>query len=91
MTPRLRISPSQLTARAGDRVVLTCEPGAGPGPYNIEWQRVNALMPPSASESADGQLTIERVTAADAGRYRCVATNSLGTSEGFAVLTVASK
>ncbi|XP_076452135.1 basement membrane-specific heparan sulfate proteoglycan core protein-like isoform X4 [Babylonia areolata] len=87
VTPRLRVSPSQMQARAGDSVTLNCQP-TGRGPFQIEWQKVGGRLSPSVREY-DGVLEIPRVTAADAGQYRCIATSDVGTSEGFATLRVA--
>ena len=89
VTPRLTISPGQITARAGDSVTMTCQP-TGQGPFQIEWQKVNGVLPPGVRQY-DGVLEIRRVTAADAGQYRCIATNPAGTSEGYASLRVAGE
>ncbi|XP_034337833.2 basement membrane-specific heparan sulfate proteoglycan core protein isoform X5 [Magallana gigas] len=87
VTPILSISPAQVEARAGQTVRLRCQP-EGQGPFNIEWVKMDGILSPSATQSLDGVLEIRQVTAADAGRYRCVATNSAGSSDGFAVVIV---
>ncbi|XP_070207543.1 basement membrane-specific heparan sulfate proteoglycan core protein-like isoform X4 [Littorina saxatilis] len=87
VTPRLTISPGQTTVRAGDSVTLRCEP-TGQGPFQIEWQKVGGQLPRNAREF-DGVLEIRQVTGADAGQYRCIATNTAGTSEGYSTLNVA--
>lgn len=89
VTPRLTISPGQITARLGDSVTMRCQP-TDSGPFQIEWQKVGGVLPPGVREF-DGVLEIRQVTAADAGQYRCVATNNAGTSEGYATLNVAGE
>ena len=46
-------------------------------------------MNPSATEE-DGILEIRRVTAADAGRYRCVVSSSSGSQDGYALVEIES-
>ncbi|XP_061163155.1 basement membrane-specific heparan sulfate proteoglycan core protein-like [Saccostrea echinata] len=87
VTPKLSISPAQVEARAGQRVQLRCQP-QGQGPFNIEWVKLGGGLSPSATQTVDGILEIRAVTAADAGRYRCVATNSAGSSDGIAIVIV---
>ena len=87
VTPSLTISPARVEARAGGSVQLRCQP-QGSGPFNIEWMKVDGILNPSATQSVDGLLEIRQVTAADAGRYRCLATSSTGSSDGFAIVSV---
>nr|XP_022341960.1 basement membrane-specific heparan sulfate proteoglycan core protein-like isoform X4 [Crassostrea virginica] len=87
VTPTMIISPAKVEARAGQRVQLRCQP-QGQGPFNIEWVKMDGVLSPSATQTLDGVLEIRQVTAADAGRYRCVATNSAGSSDGIAVIIV---
>lgn len=86
VSPRLTISPQRIAVRAGDAFQLRCA-ASGSGPFNIEWSRIGAQMNPSATER-DGILEIRQVTAADAGRYRCVVQSSAGTSDGYAIVEV---
>lgn len=86
VTPKIRISPSQVSARLGQSLSLTCQP-EGSGPFQIEWQKVGGVLSPAARER-DGVLEIRQLTAADAGQYKCIATSSVGTSEGYATITV---
>lgn len=78
----MTISPARIVSRPGEAIVLRCQP-SGTGPFNIEWTRLNGQMNPQARER-DGVLEIRQATRADAGRYRCRATNDAGSSEGFA-------
>lgn len=89
VTPRLRVSPSQVTARVGQSITLNCHP-EGAGPFQLEWQKIDGVISPSVRE-IDGRLEIRQVTAADAGRYRCVATSDVGVSEGFVTISVQGK
>jgi len=89
VAPRLTISPQRVASRAGETIQLRCTP-TGSGPFNIEWSRVDAQINPEARES-DGILEIRQVTAADAGRYRCVVQSSAGSSDGYAIVEVEGK
>ncbi|XP_048238836.1 basement membrane-specific heparan sulfate proteoglycan core protein-like isoform X2 [Haliotis rufescens] len=86
VTPRLTITPSVVATRPGQTVRLNCQPG-GSGPFQIEWTKVNGVLSPTAIER-DGVLEIRGVTAADAGQYRCIATNNAGSSEGYASIEI---
>lgn len=79
-----------MEARAGGTVQLRCRP-QGSGPFNIEWLKVDGVLNPSATQTRDGLLEIRQVTAADTGRYRCLATGSSGSSDGFAIVSVIGK
>ncbi|XP_069115040.1 basement membrane-specific heparan sulfate proteoglycan core protein-like isoform X2 [Argopecten irradians] len=85
--PRLTISPARVEAVAGQRIQLTCIP-QGSGPFQIEWSKLNGLLNPRAVQTSEGTLVINQVTAADAGRYRCVATSSAGSSDGYAEVSI---
>ncbi|XP_060073482.1 basement membrane-specific heparan sulfate proteoglycan core protein-like [Ylistrum balloti] len=85
--PRLTISPARVEAVAGQRIQLTCIP-QGSGPFQIEWSKINGLLNPRAVQTSEGTLVISQVTAADAGRYRCVAVSSAGTSDGYAEVSI---
>ncbi|CAG5125030.1 unnamed protein product, partial [Candidula unifasciata] len=84
--PKLVITPSRITARPGQPIQLQCQPD-GQGPFNVEWSKLDGQLSPQARES-NGVLQIRQVTRADAGRYRCVATNAAGSIEGFADIVV---
>ncbi|KAK7494115.1 hypothetical protein BaRGS_00014588, partial [Batillaria attramentaria] len=86
VTPRLSISPGQVSTRPGQTVTLRCLPD-GQGPFQIDWQKVGGVLPPDVRQF-DGELVIRQITAADSGQYRCIATNNAGTSEGYATIIV---
>ncbi|XP_064610527.1 LOW QUALITY PROTEIN: basement membrane-specific heparan sulfate proteoglycan core protein-like [Liolophura sinensis] len=86
VSPRLTISPARVSARPGSPLYLRCS-SQGTPPINIEWSKVNGILSPSAVER-DGILEIRQVTAADAGQYRCVATNQAGSAEGIAEVII---
>ncbi|XP_021372607.1 basement membrane-specific heparan sulfate proteoglycan core protein-like isoform X2 [Mizuhopecten yessoensis] len=85
--PRLTISPARVEAIAGQRIQLTCIP-QGSGPFQIEWSKMSGLLNPRAVQTSEGTLVISQVTAADAGRYRCAATSSAGSSDGYAEVSI---
>lgn len=72
--------------RAGASLRLSCQLG-GSYPYTVEWSKEDGVLSPQARES-NGVLDIRQVTSADAGRYKCVATTDIGSSEAYADVIV---
>ena len=52
---------------------LTCE-GVGKGPFNYVWMHNNQTL----VKETQSLLTIEHITEADQGEYRCRLTNAFG-------------
>ncbi|KAK6966048.1 basement membrane-specific heparan sulfate proteoglycan core protein, partial [Biomphalaria glabrata] len=86
VTSNLVISPSSTRVRAGASLRLSCQLG-GSYPYTVEWSKEDGVLSPQARES-NGVLDIRQVTSADAGRYKCVATTDIGSSEAYADVIV---
>ncbi|KAJ7379698.1 Basement membrane-specific heparan sulfate proteoglycan core protein [Desmophyllum pertusum] len=53
----------------------------------VEWSKVNGSIP-SGSEEDKGTLIVAEAGVEHTGKYRCHASNSAGSSEGFASVTV---
>ena len=87
--PAVLVTPASQTVRPGELLVMQCQ-ARGTLPINIEWSKVGGAISPSATEQ-DGLLEIRRVTAADTGRYRCVAVNDAGRGEGYAEVAISGK
>ena len=87
--PRVNVSPRQQQVRAGEAIRLECRDAAGSS-SQLEWSKVSGQLSRNARDN-NGVLTITPVTAADAGRYRCVGVTSAGSSEAFADVAVLSK
>ena len=87
VTPTMIISPAKVKAWAGQIVQLRHQP-QGQEPFNIEWIKMDGVLSQSATQTLDGVLEVQQVMATDAGGYRCVATNSAGSSDGIAVIIV---
>jgi dystroglycan 1 len=85
-TPTIMLLPAAQTLRPGDffRVQCTAE---GSEPITYEWNKVNGQLPASATVR-NGLLEVVSVSAADAGRYQCVAVNNAGRSQSISELSV---
>ncbi|KAJ8390133.1 hypothetical protein AAFF_G00110070 [Aldrovandia affinis] len=80
--------PDSLAVRVGEVIRLQCLSHGTP-PLRYEWTKVNGTMPTKAELNA-GNLQINLATVADAGTYKCVASNKVGSSEALAKVTVRS-
>ncbi|KAG7491279.1 hypothetical protein MATL_G00001630 [Megalops atlanticus] len=80
--------PEQLRVQPGDTIRVQCLAHGTP-PVTFQWTRVRGVMPARA-QTQDGVLVISQAKAADAGTYKCVATNKWGSSETQARVTVRS-
>ncbi|XP_018583474.1 secreted immunoglobulin domain 4 [Scleropages formosus] len=78
--------PEQLRVRAGESIRLQCLVHGTP-PVHLQWSKVGGTIPRRA-ETHDSILLISQAKAADAGTYKCVASNRHGTSEAVAKVTV---
>ena len=82
--PEITVHPKNETKLEGDNVTFTCKVNGNPVP-TISWTRDGSLINNTnnnltrISLSRDKkQLTITNVNRTDSGKYRCVASNSLG-------------
>ncbi|KAM6924356.1 basement membrane-specific heparan sulfate proteoglycan core protein-like [Xenentodon cancila] len=83
---------SSVYGRAQDTARLTIQalPKADGDPEpTVRWSKVNGSLP-SHIMVKGGMLRIDRVTEADAGHYRCTATNDVGSVQSQVVLNVQS-
>lgn len=80
--PVVQVSPERTEVREGDTVRLYCRAGGTPM-ATISWRKQGGILPPQArAERTDiATLVIPSISAADAGTYLCVGTNTAGTSE----------
>ncbi|XP_035236655.1 basement membrane-specific heparan sulfate proteoglycan core protein-like isoform X3 [Anguilla anguilla] len=80
--------PDDLAVRVGEVIRLQCLSHGTP-PLRFEWTKEgNAL--PARAEVDNGNLQINLATAADAGTYKCVVSNRVGSSEAVAKVAVRS-
>ncbi|XP_052547641.1 basement membrane-specific heparan sulfate proteoglycan core protein isoform X4 [Tympanuchus pallidicinctus] len=82
----INIRTAVQTVLAGTEVELECLGLGEPQPH-VTWSKVGGRIRPGVLVRA-GTLTIERVERADAGQYRCTATNSVGTVQSHVILHV---
>jgi len=70
-------------------ISLTCE---ADGASSYYWQRQHGSIPSSATGINTNNLTIVNLQLKDAGYYRCVAINDIGSTESeYATLTLTGK
>lgn len=90
------IPPAQSTqALIGGQAVINCVPNGAPVP-TVYWKKLNTTedvisMDSRFTRNAAGSLKISNVKKSDAGLYKCVATNKLGTAERIGELKVNGK
>ncbi|XP_072931305.1 basement membrane-specific heparan sulfate proteoglycan core protein [Epargyreus clarus] len=85
--PSVTIRPAVNNYYEGDRVELECITSGNPAPA-ITWQRgSNQALPPTA-DYRDNLLMINYVQVEDSGEYRCIATNTAGSSGGSTSVVV---
>ncbi|XP_050360622.1 basement membrane-specific heparan sulfate proteoglycan core protein isoform X6 [Nymphalis io] len=85
--PTVSISPSVKEYYEGDRIELTCATTGNPAP-RITWQRVANRPLPRSTVTYDALLIIDDANVEDSGEYRCIASNSAGSTDRTAIVTV---
>ncbi|KAJ8258098.1 hypothetical protein GJAV_G00193140 [Gymnothorax javanicus] len=80
--------PDDLAVRVGEVIRLQCLSHGTP-PLRFQWTKVNGSLS-NRAEVDDGNLQINLATAADAGTYKCVVSNKVGSSEALAKVAVRS-
>ncbi|XP_031987363.1 basement membrane-specific heparan sulfate proteoglycan core protein isoform X2 [Corvus moneduloides] len=84
--PYATILPEDTVVRAGDALQVQCLAHGTP-PLHYTWDKVNGSLSARAAHRA-GLLRLSPAAATDAGTYRCVVTNRVGTAEAFARVAV---
>ncbi|XP_056280235.1 basement membrane-specific heparan sulfate proteoglycan core protein isoform X13 [Pseudoliparis swirei] len=84
----INVRTSVQTVMIGNSVEFECQAVGDPEP-TVKWSKVGGSLPAHIMVK-DGMLRIERVTEADAGQYRCTATNDVGSVQSHVVLNVQS-
>uniref|UniRef100_A0A3Q2Z5D6 Heparan sulfate proteoglycan 2 n=1 Tax=Hippocampus comes TaxID=109280 RepID=A0A3Q2Z5D6_HIPCM len=82
----INVRTSVQTVMIGNSVEFECQAVGDPEP-TVEWSKVGGALPTHIVVMG-GMLKIERVTEADAGQYRCTATNDVGSVQSQVVLNV---
>ncbi|KAK2521549.1 Hspg2 [Columba guinea] len=78
--------PEESAVRAGDALQVQCLAHGTP-PLLYAWDKVNGSLSARVAHRG-GLLRISPVLPADAGTYRCLVTNRVGTAEAFAHVAV---
>ena len=90
-TPRVVLTPTEQTGDEGGITAFHCTVSGNPRP-TVEWLFNEGKLVSGAKHLIEeGKLTIKYLNYSDAGKYKCVATNILGSLNGSATLTVRGK
>ncbi|XP_060913968.1 basement membrane-specific heparan sulfate proteoglycan core protein isoform X1 [Labrus mixtus] len=84
----INVRTSVQTVMIGNSVEFECQAVGDPEP-TVKWSKVGGSLPAHIMVKG-GMLKIEQVTEADAGQYRCTATNDVGSVQSQVVLNVQS-
>uniref|UniRef100_A0A3Q2D071 Heparan sulfate proteoglycan 2 n=1 Tax=Cyprinodon variegatus TaxID=28743 RepID=A0A3Q2D071_CYPVA len=82
----INVRTSMQTVMIGNSVEFECHAVGDPEP-TVQWSKVGGPLP-SHIMVKDGMLRIDQVTEADAGHYRCTATNDVGSVQSEVLLNV---
>uniref|UniRef100_A0A4W3GQQ4 Heparan sulfate proteoglycan 2 n=1 Tax=Callorhinchus milii TaxID=7868 RepID=A0A4W3GQQ4_CALMI len=82
----INVRTSVQTVMIGGSVEFECQAIGDPQPV-VGWSKVEGTLPPGV-RIGNGMLKIANVKESDAGRYRCTATNQVGSVESEVVLHV---
>ncbi|KAJ8737484.1 hypothetical protein PYW08_000079 [Mythimna loreyi] len=85
--PSVEISPLVKDFYEGDLIELECRVRGNPTP-SIRWQRASNRPLPLSVSYYDSRLVIESAKVEDSGEYRCIASNTVGSADRTAVITV---
>ena len=90
-TPQLIISPTDLTKDEGGNTAIYCTVGGNPTP-TVEWRfKGRKLLSGAKYLVKKAELIIRNLKYSDAGQYKCVTRNILGSSEASGNLKVRGK
>ena len=90
-TPRVVLSPTEQTGDEGGNTAFHCTASGYPRP-TVEWLFNEGILVYGTKHLIEeGKLTIKYLNYSDAGKYKCVAANILGSSNGSATLIVRGK
>ncbi|XP_018081999.1 basement membrane-specific heparan sulfate proteoglycan core protein isoform X11 [Xenopus laevis] len=78
--------PDEVSVSVGEVVQIQCL-AHGTSPLKFQWSKVNGSLPDRATVR-DSTLHINLAKATDAGTYRCVVSNKVGSSEAFAQVSI---
>uniref|UniRef100_A0A665UZW2 Heparan sulfate proteoglycan 2 n=1 Tax=Echeneis naucrates TaxID=173247 RepID=A0A665UZW2_ECHNA len=84
----INVRTSVQTVMIGNSVEFECQAVGDPEP-TVKWSKVGGSLPAHIMVKG-GMLRIDQVTEADAGQYRCTATNDVGSVQSQVVLNVQS-
>lgn len=82
----INVRTSVQTVMIGNSVEFECQAVGDPEP-TVKWSKVGGTLPTHIMVKG-GMLKIDQVTEADAGQYRCTATNDVGSVQSQVVLNV---
>ncbi|XP_037299981.1 basement membrane-specific heparan sulfate proteoglycan core protein isoform X7 [Manduca sexta] len=85
--PVAEIRPAVNDYYVGDRIQLECLVRGNPAP-SISWQRASNRPLPASAQYFDELFIIESAREEDSGEYRCIASNTLGSVDRTAIISI---
>ena len=79
-----------LSYTGNEETELVCKISGLPKP-DITWHKLNGKLPANAVVNEEGNLVLKNLSTSDAGVYKCIGKNDLGTSEGLTEVRVQGK
>ena len=87
--PKVLVSPGNLTVNEQQTVRLYCSVSANPEARILwRWEKNQEMKRNVSLNETSRNLIIQNILLEDSGRYICVATNMLGTSDGAVTVNV---
>ena len=90
--PKVLVSPGNLTVNEQQTARLYCSVSANPEARILwRWEKNQEMKRNVSLNETSKNLIIQKIILEDSGRYICVATNMLGTSEAAVTVNVRGK
>ena len=89
--PTVNVQSNEVLSYTGNEAVeIICRVSGLPKPQ-ISWYKLNGELPVNAEVKENGNLVLKNLSKIDAGVYKCVGRNDLGSSEELAEVRVQGK
>lgn len=86
--PKVDVPAKEVLSYTGKEAIEIACKVSGLPKADISWHKVNGRIPASAVVKSNGNLVLKNLSTADAGFYKCIGKNDLGTSDAVAEVRV---